>query len=400
MLQRNEADIIRLVPASATGDIAEHGSNPAGLVPAAPETASVGRRLAAAREARGLSYEAVFDAIKVKVAHLAAIEAGDRAALPAAPFTAGFLKAYARFLGLDADELSSAYRAEIAPAPTAPAAAAATPVERPANPSPGRLALPREKMVSLLGLIAALFCILWIAARVILPNGSPEAPERRVVADGRRPASAPAAAVEAPAPAASVSAADDLRPEPPAQATKPVAPAADRVELAPARDAAARPSPAAIEPAPAELLETNQLTAAVIEPTVAAISDDAPEAAPAASAAPAEDSPIAPTDVETRLAPAPAAEPTIVKARAIRSVAPKYPERCAAGAAVSESVALAFDVTAEGRAANARVETSSNSCFHSAALAALGRMRFSPRTIDGRPSVETGKGLTVQFDLP
>ena len=62
-----------------------------------------------------------------------------------------------------------------------------------------------------------------------------------------------------------------------------------------------------------------------------------------------------------------------------------------------ESVTLMFDVSAAGRAVNMRVVTSTDNCFHDEALRALARWRFTPRTVDGAASLETGKSATLNF---
>ena len=58
------------------------------------------------REKKGLSVDVVMEATKVSRINLIALEDGDRSSLPHSVYTKGFVKSYARFLGLDADELS------------------------------------------------------------------------------------------------------------------------------------------------------------------------------------------------------------------------------------------------------------------------------------------------------
>lgn len=73
----------------------------------------VGARLAAARAAQGLSLAEIAERTRVPMRHLNAIETGDYAGLPAATYSAGFVKGYARLVGLDGQALSQAFRAEI-----------------------------------------------------------------------------------------------------------------------------------------------------------------------------------------------------------------------------------------------------------------------------------------------
>lgn len=74
---------------------------------AAPEMAmpSVGERLAAARQARGLDVAEVAQALKLGVRQVEALEWGNWQALPGQTFIRGFVRNYARLLGLDAAPL-------------------------------------------------------------------------------------------------------------------------------------------------------------------------------------------------------------------------------------------------------------------------------------------------------
>lgn len=91
--------------------------------------ARVGDRLAAARKAAGLSLEDVVLRTRIPRRHLEMIEVGNHSALPAITYSAGFVKTYARLLGLDGAELSRDFRAEVSeveqvrhsPAPFEPA---------------------------------------------------------------------------------------------------------------------------------------------------------------------------------------------------------------------------------------------------------------------------------------
>lgn len=70
-----------------------------------PDRDSVGAALKAAREAAGLSLGEVADRLKLSLKQLEAIEADRFEALPGAAFVRGFVRNYARFLGLDAAPL-------------------------------------------------------------------------------------------------------------------------------------------------------------------------------------------------------------------------------------------------------------------------------------------------------
>lgn len=75
---------------------------------------SVGVELRQQREALNLTLADVADRTRIPLRHLGAIEKGQYDNLPAATYSAGFVKTYARLLGLDGDNLSRRFREEIA----------------------------------------------------------------------------------------------------------------------------------------------------------------------------------------------------------------------------------------------------------------------------------------------
>lgn len=81
--------------------------------------ASFGAGLKAAREFLGLSLQDVADATKIRGQYLASLEAMDLAQLPSRPFTLGYVRAYARVLGLDEDKAIAHFRMD-APDPNEP----------------------------------------------------------------------------------------------------------------------------------------------------------------------------------------------------------------------------------------------------------------------------------------
>jgi cytoskeletal protein RodZ len=68
-----------------------------------------------AREAKGLTLEDLARTTKIGLGTLAALEAGAMERLPATIFTRGFVKAYAKEVGLDPDETADLYLAQLAP---------------------------------------------------------------------------------------------------------------------------------------------------------------------------------------------------------------------------------------------------------------------------------------------
>jgi cytoskeleton protein RodZ len=75
-----------------------------------PGTAdALGERFRAAREARGLSLSDVADQIRIRSVYLAAIEEENWSAIGAPVYVRGFLRTYARFLGIDPEEAVAAF---------------------------------------------------------------------------------------------------------------------------------------------------------------------------------------------------------------------------------------------------------------------------------------------------
>jgi len=83
---------------------------------------TIGEQLRASREAKGLSLDALAHTTRVQPRYLAAIERNDVASVPPRPFGRGFVRAYAKEIGLDPDRTAHDYFAQFAPAPVASAA--------------------------------------------------------------------------------------------------------------------------------------------------------------------------------------------------------------------------------------------------------------------------------------
>jgi cytoskeleton protein RodZ len=73
------------------------------------ELASFGEELRREREIRGISLKEIADATKISRRFLEAIERNDHKTLPAPVFTRGFIREYARYLGLNAEEIVNRY---------------------------------------------------------------------------------------------------------------------------------------------------------------------------------------------------------------------------------------------------------------------------------------------------
>ena len=73
------------------------------------ELASFGEELRREREIRGISLKEIADSTKISKRFLEAIERNDHKTLPAPVFTRGFVREYARYLGLNADDIVNRY---------------------------------------------------------------------------------------------------------------------------------------------------------------------------------------------------------------------------------------------------------------------------------------------------
>lgn len=111
-------------------------------------------------------------------------------------------------------------------------------------------------------------------------------------------------------------------------------------------------------------------------------------------AAPVPPSPEALRGVE------PVALPRVVEPELIERIEPVYPRRCESEAGPVESVEIAFNITRGGVVGGERVAGASNPCFNDAALNAVRRWRFSPRTVDGEASPAYDQRYTIRFDKP
>jgi transcriptional regulator with XRE-family HTH domain len=76
---------------------------------AASELAVFGEDLRREREIRGISLKEIADATKISKRFLEALERNDHKILPAPVFTRGFVREYARYVGLNAEEMVNRY---------------------------------------------------------------------------------------------------------------------------------------------------------------------------------------------------------------------------------------------------------------------------------------------------
>lgn len=92
--------------------------------------------------------------------------------------------------------------------------------------------------------------------------------------------------------------------------------------------------------------------------------------------------------------------PRVLEPRLVERIEPVYPQRCEAEAAQVETVEVAFNLTRGGVLQGERIAASSNPCFDNAALNAVRRWRFSPRTVDGQAAPAYDLRYTLTFEKP
>jgi transcriptional regulator with XRE-family HTH domain len=149
--------------------------------PTPPQT--IGAALLRARDAAGLSLQDVAARTKVRPGILADIEADAHDKLPALTYTLGFVKAYARTVGLDPAEAAERYRRESLKGDPIPTMVDLQPLEAKRLPSKRLTLVATTAIVLLLGLFGA-----WGAGWLTPPP--PAAPDSALIEPAETPAPA------------------------------------------------------------------------------------------------------------------------------------------------------------------------------------------------------------------
>jgi len=163
------------------------------------EAQRVGEKLRAAREAQGLTIDEIANSTRIPKRHLTMIENGGYDGLPAPTYSAGFIKSWARRLGLDGQALADQFRVEMGGIPIETTQALPYEPADPRRTPPAGLAL----LALLVAVVVGLGYLYW--------RGTAEEPSEVAAAatDTPPPAAHPAAAPVAtqPGPAAATAAA-------------------------------------------------------------------------------------------------------------------------------------------------------------------------------------------------
>ena len=118
-------------------------------------SASIGAQLAAARKARNLDIDRVARELKLDAAVIEALENDDSAALPAAIFVKGYLRSYARLVGLPEHRLLNSFSRQPDELPPL----TVTRVERKVP----LVGLPSTRLLRNIVLVLLLLIMLWLA---------------------------------------------------------------------------------------------------------------------------------------------------------------------------------------------------------------------------------------------
>lgn len=132
-----------------------------------------GHRLAAERQARGIEIDRVAALLHLRRTMVEALEGDCYDQLPDPVFVAGYLRNYARLLGIDGDPIVDAYKSRVVGfEPTLAAVPPASPGEP--TPKPGGGLLVRAAAVAVFGAAVALLALWWQGQGPDL-GGSPSA---------------------------------------------------------------------------------------------------------------------------------------------------------------------------------------------------------------------------------
>lgn len=141
------------------------------LPPPRPVMDSVGLRLRKARREQGLSLDGVARTTRISLHQLESLEQGRYDALPGEVYTRGFVRSYARAVGIDADEALVQFASE---------RRAGTTTLRPARPAKTKKARPVGLLVA-----CSVFLLLLVVATLAISRPRPKAAPRVLSSAGQ-----------------------------------------------------------------------------------------------------------------------------------------------------------------------------------------------------------------------
>lgn len=151
---------------------------------------SVGQRLRAAREAKGMTLEEVAAATRIPTRHLLTLEESEWDKLPAPTYSVGFAKNYAHAVGLDKAEIAEQLRAEMGtdlPAHYSNVTDTFEPVD-------GDRSMPKGIVFGAIAALVLLALLLsWLSSRERSGDDAPPIPSTETVAPPVAPAPVPVA---------------------------------------------------------------------------------------------------------------------------------------------------------------------------------------------------------------
>jgi cytoskeletal protein RodZ len=148
--------------------------------------ATLGEELKAARESKGLTLRQIAESTRISMSFLAALEADDYSSIPGEVFVTGFLRSYARELGIPEKEILAKYR-QLNPPPAEPSySQVKTQQKTQHKPKPSLMRIPHGLVVRkmpLPALILAGLILGGIFTALAIMLTSNKAPERAVITE-------------------------------------------------------------------------------------------------------------------------------------------------------------------------------------------------------------------------
>ncbi len=122
---------------------------------------ALGEEFKSAREARGLSLSDVAERLHIRSVYLAAIEDEEWDVIGAPVYVRGFMRTYARFLGLDPEAAVARFSAAVPPGTPAASSPRPASVAAPAERTPGEGASP--SLAAILAIVVAVVAVVFVA---------------------------------------------------------------------------------------------------------------------------------------------------------------------------------------------------------------------------------------------